>query len=185
MTPGLARIPMVALPHEASCGPAMKELNENQRGFVVAMVEMAVANPTDAARIAGYGGTYQATRVAAKRLMGNPAIMAALREEADKYMRGSVMLAAKTLEAICLDKDHKDRFKAATELLNRANLIVKTTHEVIVTDNRVEADVVAQIVEIARRTGQDPKALLGYDPKLPAVDATFEEMSSVGLEDVL
>lgn len=185
MTNTLARQNSFVLPSAASCGPAMKELTKAQQGFVVAMVEMGAPNATEAARLAGFGGTDQATRVAAKRLMGNPSILAALREEADKFMRGAVLIAGRALEEIALDRNHKDRLKAATELLNRAGLIVKTQHEVVVTDNRVEADVVAQIVEIARRTGQDPKALLGYDPGAPVVDATFVEMSSVGLEDVL
>lgn len=182
MIPNLARIPKVALPDEAHCGPAMKELNENQRGFVVAMVEMGAPNPTDAARLAGFGGTDQATRVAAKRLMGNPAVLAALREETDKFMRGSVLIAGHALQEIALDRHHKDRLKAATELLNRADLIVKTTHEVIVTDKRTPADILATIHDMAKRMGDDPRKLLGFDP---VTDAEFEEMSSEGLEDVL
>lgn len=177
----LARLPKVTLPSEAHCGPAMKELTDGQRGFVVAMIEMGAPNPTEAARLAGFGGTDQATRVAARRLMGNPAILAALREETDKFMRGSVLIAGHALQEIALDRNHKDRLKAATELLNRADLIVKTTHEVIVTDKRTPADILATIHDMAKRMGDDPRKLLGFDP----VDAEFEEMSSEGLEDVL
>jgi phage terminase small subunit len=179
----IARQSSLPLPDDAALGPAMKELTEHQQNFVIAMTEMGVSEPTAAARLAGYGGTDQSTKTAAKRLMRNPAVLAGLREEADKFLRGSVVIAARALQEIALDRNHRDRLKAADMLLNRADLIVKTTHEVIVTDKRTPDDVVAQIIEIARRTGQDPKALLGYDPKLPVVEAEFVEVSSEWLDE--
>lgn len=177
----LARPTRVVLPDEENLGPAMRNITEAQRGFVIAWVVSRASTPTEAAMMAGYGGTDDATRVAAKVLMRSPKVIAAIKEEADKFACAWAVMSVKNIIEIANNTRHKDSFAANKYLQDRAGLTVKTTHEVIVTDNRTPADILAAIHDMAKRMGDDPRKLLGFDP----VDAEFEEMSSEGLEDVL
>lgn len=179
----LARPARVILPDEEDLGPAMRNITESQRGFVIAWLSLGAKNQTEAAMMAGYGGTDDATRVAAKVLMRSPKVIAAIKEEADKFACAWAAMSVKNIVAIANDVRHKDSFAANKYLQDRAGLTVKTTHEVIVTDSRTQADILATIHDMAKRIGDDPRKLLGFDPG--TVDAEFEEMSSEGLEDVL
>lgn len=191
----LARLSNVIAPALDECGPAMQQLSVEQRQFVVAMVEMGAPTPTDAARVAGYGGSTNVSSAAGRRLMSNPKVLAALREETEKFIGGCVLVAAKVLLNIALTTGHKDQKAAASELMTRGGMLIKTEHKVVVEDNRTPDDVIRKIIEIARTTGQDVKALIGYDPDLPVVEGEFTEVKAEvkaevkpgekGLEDIL
>lgn len=177
-----ARPPLPALVHpEAIYGPAMKALSEPQRAFVNALIETGAEDYTRAAAMAGYGGTEGSRRVSACKLMQNPKVLAAMREEADRRIHGSVLLATAALEEIVRDKQHKDRFKAADRLLERAGLIVETSHRVTVEDNRTTEEIEKRVTELAVKYGLNPKQLLGrvstgVAEKNNAVDAEFTEV---------
>jgi hypothetical protein len=178
---------LIFAPPEDQSGPAMRACTPNQQAFVVAMVTGGANNPTQAAMLAGYGGTDTARKVAARDLMRNPRVLAALREEGDKFLRSGAIVGARAVMEIAMDPHHKDRFKAGVELLNRADLIVATKHEVVVTDNRTAPEVLQAIVAMAQKNGIDPKTLLGYDPD-DILDVEFTEVeprSAEGLEDLL
>ncbi len=183
-----ANLPVIAVPPEEVLGPAMRALTEARRAFVTAMLETGAQSASAAAGIAGFGGTEGARRVAAHRMMHDPKVMAAIREEADRRLSSSAILAASALVEIAGDKFHKDRFKASVELLNRAGLLVETRHKITVEDNRSDSEVEQAIILLARKHSLDPRALLGYSPaseKPKVEDAEFEELSSEGLEDLL
>jgi hypothetical protein len=165
----------------------MQILTKNQRAFVIALVEMGAKNPTEAAMVAGYGGTDQARKTAAKELMRNPKVLNALKEEADKRLRSGALMAASRLIEIAGNPHDINSFKACVELLNRADLIVSTKHEVTVHDNRTSDEVMNTILSLAKKNNIDPKTLLGYNPADKVVDAEFKEVvpSTDGVEDLL
>jgi phage terminase small subunit len=132
-------------PPEEVLGEAMRSLTPPQRRYVIAWLDGA-SDQSQAARMAGYGNSDGAVRVAGHRLQHNPKISAALREEADRRMRGGAILAASALIEICSDKFHKDRFKAAVELANRAGLVVETQHRVTVEQDSRTVDQIKQDV---------------------------------------
>lgn len=181
----LARTPALAVPPESELGDAMLLLTENQRGFVIAMLETGAQNQERAAILAGYGGNDNSAAVAAHRLMRNPMVLAAIREEADRRLKSGALLGASVLVEIAGDPKHKDRFKAATELLNRSGLIVEQTHRVIHEDNRTDAELERSLRTMLAKHGVDAAKVLG----LPAsVEGEFEEVtngSKDGLEDLL
>jgi phage terminase small subunit len=181
----VSRKPQILVPPDEKLGPAMLECTPAQRAFVVAMVSGGANNATQAAMVAGYGGTDDAKRAAAKHLMRTPKVLAALREEADKFMISGVLVGARAVMEIAMDPLHKDRLKAAVYLQERAGLQVTTKHEITVKDTRTPDDVIRSIVDMAKKNNLDPKALLGFDPELPVVEGEFEVKSTEGLEDVL
>lgn len=161
---------------------------EQERTFVVAFLETGGRNHTTAAQIAGFGaGNDKSARQQAWRLMHRPRVLAALKEEADKRLKTGAILGASVLIEIAETPGHKDQYKAAVELLNRAGLIVATKHEVEVTDNRTTTTLLARVHELAGRLQIDPRKLLGQAAGTPPVlDAEYEEVGSAdGLEDLL
>ena len=187
-----ANPPHFMMPVEPHMGPAMQALTENQRAFVVAMLETGARDATRCATIAGFGNTEGARWQAGHRLSHNPKVLAAIREEADKRLRSGAILGASVLVEIASNPLHKDQFKAGVELLNRSGLLVETQHRVIVEDDRRDSkEIEAAIIALAKRLGVDPVKLLGVRSeaavKADAIDGEFEEvaMSSEGLEDLL
>lgn len=154
-------VPALYIPEsQETLGPAMSALAPKQRAFVRALVVAGARSPSKAAQIAGYGGGDHAAAQRAYENMRNPKVLAAIREEADKRLRGGALLGAAVIEEIASDPMHKDRFRAAIELLNRSDLIVQTQHKVVVEDNRSNEEIAARAVALAQRLGLDPKALL-------------------------
>lgn len=163
-------------------GPAMQALTDNQRAFIVQYLDQGGRKQTEAYLIAypECGGEKQA-KAHASRFLHSDHGLAALREEADRRLRGGAVLGASVLMEIAEDVLHKDRFKAAQELLNRAGLIVATKHEVVVEDKRTDDEILKRIALIANKHGLDPRKLLGQDQ---VVDAEYEEVNMEGLEDL-
>lgn len=181
----VSRPTQIIVAPEEELGSSMQALTGNQRAFVIALVELGAKNPTQAAMMAGYGGTDAARRTAAKELMRNPKVLDAIREEADKRLRSGALLAASRLIEIASNPLDLNSFKACVELLNRADLIVATKHEVTVTDNRTTDEVMNTILALAKRNNIDPKTLLGYNPAEKVVEGEFTEATTEGLEDLL
>ncbi len=169
-------------------GPALALLTHRQQTFVRAMLETGGQDHTRAARMAGYTGNDNCMRVTAHRLAHDTKVLAALKEEADKRIRSGALLGASVLIEIAGDTMHKDRFRAATELLNRAGLQVVTEHKVTVTNSGDEKAMIERIASMASQLGLDSKKLLGG-----FVEAEFTEVAALpapvdgteGLEDLL
>lgn len=179
-------------------GPAMAALTKRQQSFVRAMLEVGgrAGDYARCALAAGFTGSPNVIRVTAHRLAHDTKVLAALKEEADKRIRSGALLGASVLLEIASDQMHKDRFRAATELLDRSGLMVITEHKVTVDhSNSSEKEMVARIADMAAQLGIDPKRLLGG-----YVEAEFTEVgksdlaipraaddvgSTEGLEDIL
>jgi len=125
-------------------GPAMKELNERQRAFVRAYV---VHPPGPGALVnsyiaAGYGTAESKRETLAKNahhLSRDEKIIAAVKEEATKLLRLGHPEAVNVLFDVMRDPNHKDRVRAATAFLDRADPLtthsrVDITHKVISAD---------------------------------------------------
>lgn len=179
---------------------AMDELTSLQRAWVLALVEHG--NAYDAARAAGYGANSDtperrdvACRVAAYENQRNPKIQAAIVEEAGHQLAVSGMIGVSTIIAIATDPTHKDRYKAAIRLAEHAGFQIVAKQEMVVKDERKDTkQMIAGIIEMARKLNLDPRTLLGSAGVV--VDAEFKvvedkpaigwvEPSTDGLEDLL
>lgn len=154
-------------------GPAMLELTEPQRMFVLHYANSGGRNAAEAARLAGYGNSAESQAVSASRMLRQPRILAALREVADRRLKSGAILAASAIVEIANDPLHRDRFKAANELLNRAGLVVEGISRVIVEDHRTVEEIERRVRDLAVRVGIDPEKLLGQSQ---VIDGDFEEL---------
>src|SRR5262245_10298217 len=141
---------MATASSKRSLGPAMLALNERQRAFVAAFIELGGKSATMAARCAGYlFASEQSLRVQAHKLAHDPKIIAAIEEEAARRLAGGIALATTALIKIASDPKHKDQFRACVELLNRAGMILEkrqpANRAVVVEDQRSEAEVKERI----------------------------------------
>jgi phage terminase small subunit len=162
---------------EIDRGPHSEEfmvLTDMQKRFVTAMIVVGAKRDygAEAARLAGYEPKW--ARQKAYELMHHPKVLAAIRREADLKLQASVLLGTQVLEEIALDEKHKDRLKAATELLNRGGMMliqrVEHTHK----DDRTAAELVNFIRTLAVRNGMDPQKLLGHTEEVE--DADYDEV---------
>lgn len=153
----------------------MTDLTEPQRSFVRHYVDLGGENATEAARRAGYGTNSDTQAVIASNMLTQPRILAALRELADQRLRSGVVIAASVLVEIAKDRFHKERYKAAVELLNRAGLVVEGVSRIIVEDHRTPEEIERRIKSLAEKVGVDWRRLLGtVAPE--AIDAEFTEV---------
>lgn len=169
--------PSEIIVQEDELGPAMRELTIPQRDFVLAYADQGGINAAEAARKAGYGGSENSWSVAGSMLLKQPRILAALREEADSRLKSGAILAASVLVEIAGDQYHRDRYKAAVELLNRAGLVVEGVSRVIVEDHRTAEEIERRIRDLAERLGIDADRLIGTSQ---IEDVEYEE---VGLQE--
>ena len=190
--PTLELAPVHPIYETKGLGRAMRKILPQQRAFVVAYVETGGRNGAAAARAAGYAPNNPgAQRVTAYRLLHDDKVLAAIKEVADKQLRASIIIGTDALIEIASDPSHKDRLKAATELVNRGGLIAATAHNinVNVTDNRTPEEMLTRINVLAKGLGIDPDALLGSASgraALPApqeiIDAEYEEVEPVSVD---
>lgn len=152
--------------------PALRELTAPQRAFVLAYATQGGSNATEAARMAGYGTNKEDQATIASRLLRMPRILSALREVADHRLKSGAILAASVLVKIAGDDMHKNQYKAATDLLNRAGLVVEGISRVIVEDHRNPEEIERRIRDMAERLGIDPDKLIGQSRVVEDVDYT-------------
>jgi hypothetical protein len=159
-------------------GPAMSALNDKQRGFVLALIEFPGISNAEAARRGGYSDVADGAKVRGHYTAHNPAVQAALREEAGKRLNSTSLTAAGVLLQLLTDEavEPKDRIKAAGMLLDRSGFGAAQTINVnkTVTDRSGKA-VLARLQELAVKHGIDPMKLL--DGPGEAVEAEFTEVS--------
>lgn len=158
-------------------GPAMAALNERQRAFVMALIEFPGISFSDAARRAGYlDADTGAIRVRAHYCAHNPAVQAALREEAGKRLNSSSLTAASVLMELLTDTevDPKDRIKAAGMLLDRSGFGAAQTINVNkTTTDRTGKAIMERIAALSQKLGVDATKLLG---PAAVVEAEFSEV---------
>ncbi|CAB4132135.1 hypothetical protein UFOVP134_40 [uncultured Caudovirales phage] len=185
---------ILEIPDDADLGPAMRELNPSQRAFVFAVVECG-GDYTRAAAAAGYGdkGKDQATyvntiRAAGSRLSRDKKVIAAMREEAERRLQASALMAVEQLKLMALDPHSKHQYKAAVALLDRLGMAPIDRKEITVKHRMTDEQLKASIRDFADKMGLDPAKLLGHNRAVEAniTEAEFEPVTGrEGLEDLL
>lgn len=167
-------------PDEENLGPAMRALNSSQRRFALAAVMFPLAKDFQIARAAGYSDfSHGSLRVAAHRLFHDEKVLAAIKELADKEIRGSALLGIATMKKIARMDGHKDQLKAASGLVGLAGFTVEQNINVNqkITDQSGKA-VLAEIKLLAEKLGVPLPALLGHAASTPVIDGDFVEVEA-------
>jgi phage terminase small subunit len=122
-------------------GAAMRGLpNDKWRNFVRHYVlDYEHGASVRAYRAAGFNPSPKNAHVDAWRLLHDERIIAAIAEEAKKVLRAAHPAAVKVIYEIMADVNHKDRLKAATVLLERADPAT-TSHHIAVTHRTIDPD---------------------------------------------
>jgi len=156
----------------------MLELNERQRKFVLAMVEIPGCTHADAARMAGYSDHLDAAKVRGFYCAHNPAVQAAIREEAGKRLSASSLMAAGVLMKMLTDEgiEPKDRIKAAGMLLDRSGFGAAQTINVNKTVTRKvdTSEAMSRIAEFRQKFPEQFAKLTGTAPAV--IDGEFTEV---------
>lgn len=165
---------------EDSLGPAMKACNPAQRRFALAAVQFPLAKDWQIAKAAGYSDfSHGALRVTAHRLFHDEKVLAAIKELADKEIRGSALLGIATIKKIARLDGHKDQLKAASELVGLAGFTVEQNINVNqkITDQSGQA-ILTEIKRLADKMGVPLQQLLGHAASTPVIDGEFVEVKS-------
>lgn len=159
-------------------GPAMAALTERQRGFVLAMVETPGCSHAQAARRAGYSDASEGAKVRGFYLAHNPAVQAAIREEAGRRLNSLSLVAANVMMMVMLDDEAplKEKLKAASAVLDRTGFGAAQTINVNkTTTDRTGKAIMERIAALSQKLGVDATKLLSTGQ--PAVvDAEFSEV---------
>lgn len=179
---------IIPMPHVDDLGPAMRECTEKERAFVVALYFYG-GNHAQAAAAAGYTqSSRNALDVAAHQVYHRERVQRAIKEYAASTPLSEMLPAAMaSWKKIIEDDGHKDQAKMIIELANRAGLHAVSEHKLTVEHKDDRVAKIRALLELAKKLGQDPKALLGAATDV--TDADFEmlaiEDGREGLEDVL
>lgn len=170
--------PALTITSDAKLGPAMRNLNERQRAFVIAMIEMGGINYTRAAIAAGYGnGNIKSAEVQGHRLAHDETVLNAIHEEAHRRLRSGAIMAVQTLLEVASNPqaENRDRLKAVEMMLNRTGLHAVTEHNVKVEHRDItDEGMIKRIKLLAEKQGLDPSRLLGNAGVV--IEAEFKEV---------
>jgi phage terminase small subunit len=158
-------------------GPAMAILTERQQKFVLAMVTIPGCTFKRAAVEAGYSDVADGAKVRGHYLAHQPAVQAAIREEAGRRLNSLSLLAANTMMAVMEDPEapHRDKMKAASAVLDRTGFAMTQNVNVnkVVTDMSYEA-ITQRIRDACDRLGLDPEQFLrGGKSVKQVIDAQY------------
>jgi phage terminase small subunit len=152
---------------DSDLGPAMRQLTEKQRKFVQIYLEQPLRDGASTAAAAGYstgGKSGVGIRFEAYRLLRSEKVLAAIREELDKRFRSDAVIGRSVLMEIALDKEHPQRLKAATALLDRGGFHSMSEQRISVTHQDLGTPaMIERIKTLAVELGMDPAKLLGHN----------------------
>lgn len=186
---------------DEDCGPAMKALAPMQRRFVVAWLALGSGHGTavQAAKLAGYGSgsdtekkAHNVQRTMAYKLSHDPAVLAAIQEEAFTRMRALPALVVEKLVDIATNEpDVRVRAKVLLALADRVGFHAITEQHVKVEDVSKTDEALAQRLNKLLQSNPDnmkfvPKQLMKHlDPKLlPAPSETDTQISDAEFTEV-
>lgn len=179
--PGLptARLPARAVP-DKKWGPAMSILSEPQRCFVLAYLDLGArhGSATEAARVAGYGGSDSTTKAAGYSLIHNPRVLAAIHEEAENLYRQGSLRAALVMSDLLEHASDKIKFQAAKDILDRTQVLPKVMQHKLTVEAKEQSTEELQAFiakSLAKLNASELKAL-GLEK--PVVDAEWTEVGA-------
>jgi hypothetical protein len=168
-------------PEEGNLGPAMKACTPVERRFAMAAVMYPLAKDWQIAKAAGCSDkSHGYLRRAAHRFFHSERVLAAIKECADKEIRGSAMLGIATIKKIVRSDMHKDQLKAAQTLVGLAGFTIDQNINLKQTiKDESGAAIMAQIKQLAAKLGVPMQALLEQRPTAPAAPVVDGEFSEV------
>ncbi len=172
-------VPTVPDPEESGLGPAMLALTAAQRRFAIAAVQFPLAKDWQIARAAGYSAfSHGALRVRACEQFHNEKVLEAIKELADKEIRGSALLGIATMKKIARLDGHKDQLKAATAILDRAGFGVEQTINVNKTVTRKVdvSEAALRIAEFRQKFPEQFAKMIGSVPEPAVLEGEFSEV---------
>lgn len=167
-TPQTPNVPVV-LAATDMVEPHLAHLDEREKTFVRLAVQGKGSNLPQAAEAAGYKNPLEP--------MANRRILRAIVEHADLRIQAAGYMAAEALIEIASDTDHKDRFGAVKEVLNRAGLTVEDRKRIIIEDTRTPEQIRASILSLADQgkiSKETLKEMLGQAGVV--IEGEFEEV---------
>jgi Terminase small subunit len=134
------------------------KLSLKEQRFVQAYVATGGRNAAKAALAAGYSdaGNGASARTLGHRLMHRPRVLQAIREEMERSLRAGVVLGGSVLIDLAQSATSESvRLQAALALLDRGGMQLanRTEHRHVIEDNRTDAEIRAQILEMSRALG--------------------------------
>lgn len=174
IAPVKSLVPQVA---EGQLGPAMRKLNERQRNFVIAALVTGETKFGKLALMAGYSGNDATLRVAGHRLAHDQRILNAMKEESQRRLQSSTIMATSKLVEIASNDQRKDQLKAIEMVLNRTGLHAITENRSVNLNFAAgsEDGQVGRIKHLCEKLGLDANKLLGM-AGVEVVDAEFTEV---------
>jgi hypothetical protein len=161
-------------PVDAKDGPAMLALpTDRHRAFVRALYTVRPGHGArvKAAKLAGFGcptSSPQSMATIASRLSHDERVLAAIREEDEKYIRSSAPRAIGALSRMIENPGHKDHARGIAMVLDRVHpveSVINVKHDATPAF-KATAEVLARIAELAARAGIDISKMP------PMIDAT-------------
>jgi hypothetical protein len=175
-TEGVSTVPD---PEERGLGPAMRVLSPARRRFAMAAVMFPFAKDWQIAKAAGYSDrSHGSLRVRAHENFHDEKVLAAIRECADREVRGGAMLGVATIKKIVRRDDHRDQFKAAVWLAAMNDFAVAQNINVKQTiKDESGTAILSEIKALAAKHGIPLPVLLGQRAA-PVVEGEFEEVEN-------
>jgi hypothetical protein len=152
-------------------GAAMLAIDARQRRFVVGMIGTGCKNAARVAKAAGYSDSSGAAKVTAHRLMRQPRVIAALREEAERRFDTVAVEALIGLGDLVKSKNPKARVAAIDSVLDRAGYGRRSVQDIRVehVDSRSTAQILADLQRL-----MPGRALPVLETTAEPVDASAE-----------
>lgn len=163
----MANVVPIESPNSDDLGPAMLALDDKRRRFVVGWVRNRGKNAAAVARASGFSDKSEGAKVQAFRLLRQPKILAALKEEAERQLDATAALAILHLGGLVEHKDPKVQQAAIDSVLDRKGFGRRTTQDIRVehVDTRSTAELLAEV-----------RRLTGGALALPVIETTAEDV---------
>lgn len=153
----------------------MRALKPVMRRFVMAALQFPTGKDWQLAKAAGYADkSYGSLRVTAHRLLHDERVIAAMREEADKRLRGYALLGISVIAQIARNDKHPDQLKAAMGLANRLGFHEMSEHKVSV-EHKQPKEITELAIKLAKEIGIASERLLGNNRGV--IEGEFVEVS--------
>lgn len=179
--PGPTREIAVVVPAEGELGPKMLALNERQRAFVTACLDLGTLNNQRAAAMAGYTGNDNTLAVTGHRLAHDLRVQEAMHEEAGRRLHSAKIMAVSQLLTLAEKATQdKDKLKAISMILNRTGMHETSEHKVVTRDeSKTDEAMIERIQKLAGELGLDSAKLLGrHASREEPIEVEFTEVAA-------
>lgn len=170
------RNPVVADYEKENFGPAMKKLTPAKQAYLLAIAAEGW-NPKHWGRVAmsaGISSNERAASVWASRTRRDPEFVAAMIEETKRRQLAMAPFGQAVIEEIAMDTQHKDRFKAASALLDRGGMPLINEQRIVVEHTRSTREILEEVRRLAAETGDEGAVIAG-----DVIEGEFKEVDDL------